>query len=221
MNKKCKELLRKNNKREKEIHKSNDGIYTDMVVYLRGSDMTMYNQELVREDLIQMILDGQDRGEDIQKVMGSNYKEVCDEIIENMPKKTKAQKAGDILNSTLSIICILGIITIAKSIINSVVSGEKNIALSLSIGDIINMVIIIIVANLIVNYVCKHSFNNIKQNKVLSFIKTWLLCTLLIGVMIMCAYFLDTIVVAIPLIIAIIIIGIVFVIDKLVSAYLL
>ena len=74
MKKQCRELMKKNNKREKAIHKNNDELYTNMIVYLRGSDMTEYNQELVREDLIEMILDGQNRGDDIQKVMGDNYK---------------------------------------------------------------------------------------------------------------------------------------------------
>ncbi|PRR79148.1 hypothetical protein CLLI_09930 [Clostridium liquoris] len=94
MKKYCKGLLKSNNKMEKEIHKNNEKILTDMIVYLRGSDMTEYNQELIREDLIQMIIDGQNRGDDIQKVIGDNYKEICDKIIETMPKKTISQKIG-------------------------------------------------------------------------------------------------------------------------------
>ena len=76
MNREAKKLLKKNNESEKKILKENDGVYTDMIVYLRGADITEYHQEKVREDLIEMIVSGQERGDDIQKVMGENYKEI-------------------------------------------------------------------------------------------------------------------------------------------------
>ena len=221
MNKKCKELLRKNNEREKELFKSNDEIYTAMIVYLRGSDMTMYNQELVREDLIHMIIDGQDRGDDIQKVMGGNYKEICDEIIDSMPKRTKAQKSKDILEETLSYTWIIGSITIAKLIISDLILGDKLDMLPLSVGDIINMLLLIFFANLIMRYMSISSFKNSKHNKVISSIKLWIICTLFIGIVVFTAYFLDTIIITIPLITAIIIVSAIFITQKLVSNYIL
>ena len=54
---KSRALLKQNNQREKELTKENNQVLTDMVVYLRGSDLSDYNQELVREDLIEMVLD--------------------------------------------------------------------------------------------------------------------------------------------------------------------
>ncbi|MGL5756092.1 MAG: hypothetical protein ACRCYC_12260 [Paraclostridium sp.] len=219
MKKQCRELLKKNNKSEKEIHKNNDTIYTDMIVYLRGSDMTSYNQELVREDLIQMILDGQDRGENIEKVIGKNYKEICDEIIETMPKKTKLQKIVSSLELSLSIIWILGAISIAKTIIINFVSKNKNWDFVLSIGDIINMIIIIFIANLLVEYTCKTALNNTNKNKILSFLKTWLGCMAVLLTMIMSSYYLNTTIINLSLLLVSIIIGIVFILAKIISRY--
>lgn len=65
MNKLTKELLKKNNSAEKAIFDENKEIYTNMITYLRGSDLTDYNQEVVREDIIELIIDGQQRGDDI------------------------------------------------------------------------------------------------------------------------------------------------------------
>ena len=48
MNREAKKLLKKNNESEKKILKENDGVYTDMIVYLRGADITEYHQEKVR-----------------------------------------------------------------------------------------------------------------------------------------------------------------------------
>lgn len=219
MEKHCKKLLKNNNKRGKEIHKNNKKILTDMIVYLRGSDMTMYNQELVREDLIQMIIDGQNRGDDIQKVIGDNYKEICDEVIETMPKKTKSQKIWDILELSVSFIWILGGISVAKIVIGNFITSNESRGFILSIGDIINMLIIILVANIIIDYTCKTSFNNKGKNKVISFIKTWIVCMLVFGIMFMCSYYLDYTIVNIPLMLAAIIVGIVFILDRILSMH--
>ena len=67
MTRKCRELLKENNKKEKMINESNISRYTEMIIYLRGSDIDKYNQELVRADLIEMIIDGQERNNDIKR----------------------------------------------------------------------------------------------------------------------------------------------------------
>ncbi len=67
MTRKCRELLKENNKKEKMINESNISRYTEMIIYLRGSDIDKYNQELVRADLIEMIIDGQERNDDIKR----------------------------------------------------------------------------------------------------------------------------------------------------------
>lgn len=69
MNKKTKELLKANNKREELVNEENDEVLTDMICYLRASNVSEYDQELVRADLTEMILDAQERGEDIKKTI--------------------------------------------------------------------------------------------------------------------------------------------------------
>lgn len=174
MSREARLLRKKNNARDKEISPENEEIYTNMVVYMRSSDITEYNQEKVREDLINMIVDGQNRGEDIQKVMGGNYKEICDGIIQEMPKKTKTEKIMDIVMITLDVIWILGLIAIIKSVITSAVSDKNFKYFSISLGELISFVIIAIAANLIVNVVCKTAFDDDKgqkaKNKVLYFL---------------------------------------------------
>lgn len=217
MKKQCRELMKKNNKREEAIHEDNDEIYTNMIVYLRGSDMTEYNQELVREDLIEMILDGQNRGDDIQKVIGDNYKEICDEIIESMPKKTKLQKIGGFIDTSLMIIWILGIIAIAQTVISNFIVGKGNWKVNLTLGYIINMIIIILSANLIVKYICKTAFNN--DSKKVSFIKTWIICAIVLGVFFISSYYLDYTIVNVSLIFAVFVVAITFMLERVLSMY--
>lgn len=104
---KSKALLKQNNQREKELTKENNQVLTDMVVYLRGSDLSDYNQELVRADLIEMVLDAQVRGDDIEKVFGENYQSICDEIIRAFPKRTTSQKVLSGIGNVLTCISVL------------------------------------------------------------------------------------------------------------------
>ena len=62
-NKAAKALLRENNDREKALSPAGQKEMTDVVVYLRGQDLSLLQQEEVRRDLIAMALAGEARGE--------------------------------------------------------------------------------------------------------------------------------------------------------------
>lgn len=98
MNKKTKKLNEQNNILDEKINKDNQKVFTDMICYLRGSNMTDYDIEVVRHDLTEMVLSAQQRGESIDAVIGNDYKEFCDEVIANIPSKTKLQKVVDYLD---------------------------------------------------------------------------------------------------------------------------
>lgn len=81
MNKKWKQLNKKNTNQEKLITAENDKIYTPLIIYLRGSHIPEYEQERVRQDLINITLSAQERGESLAAVIGDDYQQFCDEII--------------------------------------------------------------------------------------------------------------------------------------------
>ena len=182
MKKETKELLKKNNENEKNILEENDEIYTNMIVYLRGANISEYNQEKVREDLIAMILDGQERGDDIQKVIGENYKEICDEIIAEIPKKTVKENVMYALMLTLDIVWIVGIISVIKTLIIMLAQNSKDMTFVFSLGDLISWGMIVFVAYLVVYYICSTTFREKERetNKVLSFIIIWLVCCIIL-----------------------------------------
>ncbi len=218
MNKLTKKLLKKNNSREKEIFDENKEIYTNMVVYLRGSDLTDYNQEVVREDIIELIIDGQQRGDNIKKVMGGRYKEICDEIIEVMPRKTRKDKIIEFVDSSLSVLWILGVIALAKYLIISLISEKDQFNFTLTVGNIINAFLIIIIANVVVWVVTKTTFDKKKDKKIVSFFKTWFITAVIFSVIILNIIYFRTIVVSISLWLAAIIVLFIFIIWKIVSA---
>ena len=82
MNKATKQLLEDNNRREKQLSPENQKVLTDIVAYLRGSSAPMYRQEQVHQDILDMLLEGEQRGQTAEEVIGEDYQSFCDEIHE-------------------------------------------------------------------------------------------------------------------------------------------
>ena len=218
MKKAVKELLRKNNLREKEISKENDEIYTNMIVYIRTSNMSDYNQEVVREDIINMILDGQRRGDNIQEVMGGNYKEVCDEIIAAMPKRTPKERLLDFVGITLNVLGVLGIIAIVETLVYAYLLKKQSGVFILTVGDLINAVIIMLAAIAIVYYISKTSFATMQVGNKITFLKLWLTCSIIILLLFLCNRYFTTIVLELPLLTAILLVLGVFLVNKVIES---
>lgn len=152
-------LLKENNEREKAINSENNKIYTDMIVYLRGSQLTMFNQEQVRADFINMIIDGQNRNDDINAIMGRDYKKVCDEIIDALPPKTTAQKVwGTVSTASIITSIILFIWTVQDIIYNAVDKNE--LTLSITTGRLVGGLLIVAAAIVIVEMTCRHALSD-------------------------------------------------------------
>ena len=64
MRKQTKLLLEENNRLEEALQPEARSLLTDVVVYLRGSRVSTWEQEQVRRDVTRMLLDAQARGED-------------------------------------------------------------------------------------------------------------------------------------------------------------
>lgn len=219
MKKETKELLKKNNENEKNILEENDEIYTNMIVYLRGANISEYNQEKVREDLIAMILDGQERGDDIQKVIGENYKEICDEIIAEIPKKTVKENVMYALMLTLDIVWIVGIISVIKTLIIMLAKNSKDMTFVFSLGDLISWGMIVFVAYLVVYYICSTTFREKERetNKVLSFIIIWLVCCIILCAIILPSLLIKVTIFSVHIGVAALIFGAIFVISRIIA----
>ena len=90
-----KRLLRENNAFEKQLNPEFNAVLTDMVVYLRSAPVSEYNQELVRRDLGQMFLEAQLRGDGPETVIGGDYRQFCDQVLDQVPRLTARARALD------------------------------------------------------------------------------------------------------------------------------
>lgn len=164
MNRITKKLNEQNNMLDEKINEENQEMFTNMICYLRGANISEYDVEVVRQDLTEMILSAQKRGESIDSVIGGDYKEFCDEVIANIPPKTKKQRLIEGLDIScwgLSILFLIKIVISKDTIImikNMIDREPVSLKVSVSIGGAISIALIIILANLIVNFIIKNSF---------------------------------------------------------------
>lgn len=170
MNKQTKILNRQNNELDKKLVPENQTIMTDMVCYLRVANISDYDQELVRHDLLEIVLSAQERGEEISAVIGDDYKQFCDEIIASLPEKSKKSKWLDFVDTIMLCLSVLGLIHLVLSkdsfqVFKHLITGKKdNFMISFTIGDIISYVIILAASFAIVHYIGKTSFKSVAQN---------------------------------------------------------
>jgi len=180
MSTKTKTMNQKNNLLDKKLNAENITAMTDIVCYVRGANISDYNQEVVRQDLLEMILHAQERGENVKKVIGEDYKLFCDEVIAALPQKTKKEQILDFLNSILLCTSILGAINIVISketilLIRNIVTGQPlNFQISFTVSSLLSYFLILAAAFLIVHVILKSSLKPEKKEKQ-SKLKTFLI----------------------------------------------
>ena len=162
-----------------------------------------------------MVAEGEGRNEDVSVVIGNDYKAFCDEIISAIPPRSTKERIITSIANSLTYFVTLSVIWLFSSIIFALISKNSLTLLPVTSGFIINTVLIISIAVLFVNFICKTSFNeNIASSKIKNFLIAWVVLFIIFGSVFLIQYFLKTVVFHIPLYLAIIIILLSFVSSK-------
>ena len=92
MSKRTKLLLKENNAFESQIqNEDNRAALTDIVVYIRSANISPYDQERVRRDIGEMIVDGEKRGKTAKEIIGDDYRLFCDRVIAEVPQPSSVR----------------------------------------------------------------------------------------------------------------------------------
>lgn len=194
MNKRTKALQDKNNELLKKVNKENDEVLTDIVCYLRAANISLYQQEAVRQDLLDMVLSAQERGETIQDMVGYAYKAFCDDIIANLPHRSRKERILEVIDTILLCTCVwwslLFIILFTLDSVTNLGKGKPvNLMLPVTLGSLILYGLSIVAANIIVQLTLKSSFQP-KKEKSPSKLKQFFIYFLIgAGVMSVCLLF--------------------------------
>ncbi len=160
MNKTTKQLLEENNQREKELSPDNQKVLTDIVAYLRGSSTPILQQEQVRRDITEMLLEGETRGQSAQTIIGTNYQAFCDEILAELPKRSAGQQTVYGLSVVSLSAAVLAAIWLVFGLLEAAFQGPFTFWLPVRLGQLLGGVLIIAFAYGLVEYICRTSFED-------------------------------------------------------------
>lgn len=110
-----KKLRQENNKLDKKLSPENNRVITDMVCYLRSSNLSDYDLETMRRELTGMALEAQLRGDDFNRVIGNDYKAFCAELMVNGRQKTAYAKVLEMAYILIAGVGVLYLIEIILS----------------------------------------------------------------------------------------------------------
>ncbi len=155
---KTKQLLEENNRAEESLSAEGRELLTDLVVYLRGSRISTWDQEQVRRDITQMLLDAETRGERAETVIGPDPKEFCDNIIAELPPMPRLESLLCMLRDGLLASVVLMAIWIGFGILEGVLRTGGWPELTLTVGQLLSGTGILFTACGVVYWICRRSF---------------------------------------------------------------
>ena len=161
MNKTTKQLLEENNQREKELSPDNQKVLTDIVAYLRGSSTPILQQEQVRRDITEMLLEGEVRGQSAQTIIGTNYQAFCDEILAELPKRSMKQHIVYALSTvSLSAAGLLSIWLVFRLFEAPFQNRPFTPWLPMTLGQLLGGIMLIAYSYGLVEHICRNSFED-------------------------------------------------------------
>ena len=137
MNPTVRKLLRQNNAREKALSPESQAGMTDVVVYLRGQDLSRLAQEEIRRDILEMVLAGEARGQTMQQVIGLDYRTFCDEIVAAVPRRPRGVRMLSAVDDMLPAVTLLLAIWTAQKILSALLTGQPVLWLTLTVALVV------------------------------------------------------------------------------------
>ena len=159
MSSEARALRRENNELEKRLSREMNDVLTDIVVYIRNANISDLEQERVRRDITQMLIDGQSRGYGAPRVIGGDYKAFCDEIIAEIPKISAKQRLLTAVRDTLPALCVLFGVWAVFAALTQAIKGEAWYITPLYASDVLIGAALLLAATLTVVYITKNSFS--------------------------------------------------------------
>lgn len=160
---KYKEIQNKNNQQENQLKTENKEAYQNIILYLRGANINIYQQELIRQDLLNLVLEGQSRGESIEDVLGEDLQSVADEIILSVPKMTNIEKFLNAISLFLRITLVLGAVKVGFSLLNWLTISNGEPVVEVGLTDVFFNVFIGLVSVFIIYKIVDDSLNESDQ----------------------------------------------------------
>ena len=134
-----------------------------MVVYLRASRLPFSLQEQVRRDITDMFLAGQEKGASPSEIIGMDYKEYCDKLLQGLPQNNRRTQMLCTFRDISLVLCVGIAVLFLPELLGALLSHRS--FLTLTLGKLIFLVALVTFAYALVENICKNAFTPTeKQN---------------------------------------------------------
>lgn len=157
-------IREENNRVCKNLNKENQQIYTDIVCYLRVSNLSDLEQEEVFGDVLRMFFDCQNKGKEVKNIIGEDYKQFTDDIIMALnPRKSLMKKVKEYLLIFLEALCYVFTIDFILLYLPQIVKGNLSLSYNYSLDMAARSLLIFVAVLYLFNYVGRNSFKLSKR----------------------------------------------------------
>lgn len=173
MSRRVKEMLKENNELQEQLSDDGKKVLTDIVVYLRGVPVSMYEQERVRRDITQMLIDGEKRGSSAREVIGEDYREFCDNIVGEIPHMTWKEKMFVSVRDTLPAVAVLLVIWCFGRLLEVLTDVLSTFNCPVTLGNVLGGILLLVGSEGLITLLTRYSFEssrtfNVKWGAVLA-----------------------------------------------------
>ena len=187
MSKRVKEMLKENNELEQQLSDEGRKVLTNIVVYLRGVPVSMYEQEKVRRDIIQMLIDGEKRETSAREVIGEDYREFCDSIVAEIPHMSRKEKVLVFIRDTLPALIVLLVIWCAGRLAEVLAGVLPSFNCPVTLGNLVGGILLLTGAEGLITLLTKYAFESSR-----SFDRKWGAVLVIVFIAAVCANYLIT-----------------------------
>ena len=187
MSRRVRKMLKENNELEQQLSDKGRKVLTDIVVYLRGVPVSMYEQEKVRRDITQMLIDGEKRGSAASDVIGEDYREFCDSIVEEIPHMDGKEKALVLVRDTLPALVVLLMIWCAGRLAEVIAGVLPSFYCPVTLGNLLGGILLLAGAEGLITLLTKNAFTDGR-----AFNKKWAVVLAVVFIAAVCANYLLT-----------------------------
>lgn len=155
-----KSIRDENSQLSQNLNKENQEIYTDLVCYLRVSNLSDMEQEEIISDLLRMFFDWEKQGKAVNEMIGEDYKQFADDIIAAVnPQKSILKKSKEYFIIIFNALCYLLTIDFAFLYLPKIVKGDLSFVYNYSLSMAVRGILLFVAATCIVTYIGKNSFS--------------------------------------------------------------
>ncbi|MBU3135322.1 hypothetical protein KPL39_03465 [Clostridium gasigenes] len=157
---------KENFKLSKGLMEENNRIFTDIVCYLRVSNISEEEQEEIISDILRMFLDWQEEDKSVESMVGKDYKKFSENIISAIqPKKSMLKTIKGYLGIIGEGFCIMFTIDFIFLYFPKFVKGnfEFNFTYDYTLAMLLRALITVTIACIFIQYIGKNTFEISKK----------------------------------------------------------